>query len=49
MIFKNKSLFQKYNEYKKQKKFQEQIGKIKGYKLPDIEWIKKIKTRWYMI
>lgn len=47
--WKDKSLFCKFNECKKQKAFQEQINKIKSHKLPNIEWIKKIKKRLHMI
>ena len=37
------SMFKKFIEYKKQKDLKEKINKVKPYKLPDIEWIKKDK------
>ena len=37
------SMFKKFIEYKKQKDLKEKINKVKPYKLPDMEWIKKDK------
>ena len=36
-------MFKKFIEYKKQKDLKEKINKVKPYKWPDIEWIKKDK------
>ena len=36
-------MFKKFIEYKKQKDLKEKINKVKPYKLPDMEWIKKDK------
>ena len=36
-------MFKKFIEYKKQKELKEKISKVKPYRLPDIEWIKKDK------
>ena len=36
-------MFKKFIEYKKQKELKEENNKVKPYRLPDIEWIKKDK------
>ena len=36
-------MFKKFIEYKKQKELKEKINKVKPYRLPDIELIKKDK------
>ena len=42
MVKNKKSLFSKFNEYKKQKKLQEYVSvNYPALKLPKIEWIKK--------
>ena len=35
------SMLKKFFEYEKQKDLKEKNNKVKPYKLPDIEWIKK--------
>ena len=43
---KNKDLMiKKLIEYKKEKDLKEKINKVKPYKLPDIEWVKKDKEK----
>ena len=39
-----KSLLSRFNKYKKEQVFKEQINAIKRYELPKIEWIIKEKT-----
>ena len=39
-----KSLLSRFNKYKKEQVFKEQINPIKRYELPKIEWIIKEKT-----
>ena len=43
---KNKDLMmKKLIEYKKEKDLKEKINKVKPYKSPDIEWVKKDKEK----
>ena len=45
-MIKNKDLMiKKLIEYKKEKDLKENINKVKAYKLPDIEWVKKDKEK----
>ena len=47
---KNKDLMiKKLIEYKNQKDLKEKINKVKPYKLPHTEWVKKIKKKRYTI
>ena len=44
-MLKNKSLFQRFNKYRKEKVFQEKISKIKRYTLPNIKKSKENKEK----
>ena len=44
-MLKNKSLFQRFNKYRKEKAFQEKISKIKRYTLPNIKKSKENKEK----
>ena len=44
-MWKIKSLFQRFNKYRKEKTFQEKISKIKRYTLPDIKKSKENKEK----